>query len=129
MGYLHFSGFVARKKEWGSIQPRLNARYLLDGGVALKAGFSTMRQYIHLLTNENIGLPTDLWLPTTSKVAPEKSWQAAIGAAKTIGKNYEISLEAYWKEMDGVIAFREGSSFFEFTDWESRITQGREPGC
>ena len=69
-------------------------------------------------------LPTDLWLPTTSKVKPEKSWQAALGGAKTFRDEYEVSIEAYYKKMDGVIAFREGGSFFQFTNWEDRITQG-----
>lgn len=123
-GGLHFSGFAVKKKAWGSIQPRINARWLLDGGYAVKAGFSTMRQYIHLLTNENIGLPTDLWLPTTAKIRPEKSWQAAVGAAKTFRNEYEVSVEAYYKKMDGVIGFQEGASFFQFTNWEDRITQG-----
>lgn len=65
----------------------------------VKAGFSTMRQYIHLLTNETIGLPTDLWLPTTERVKPQDAWQAAIGTAKTLGKDYEFSVEVYYKEM------------------------------
>ena len=34
------------------------------------------------LSFEGIGLPTDLWLPTTARIQPQESWQAAIGAAK-----------------------------------------------
>lgn len=123
-GGLHFSGFVPKGKSYGSVQPRFNIRYLLDGGYSLKGAFSTMRQYIHLLTNETIGLPTDLWLPTTAIVKPQDSWQAAIGAAKTVGQDYEVSIEAYYKEMKNVISFREGASLFEFSDWQTRVTQG-----
>jgi hypothetical protein len=122
---MHFSGFTPKGKTYVSAQPRINARYLIDGGWALKGGFSTMRQYIHLLTNESIGLPTDLWLPATDKVRPQDAWQVAVGAAKTFGKNYECSVELYYKEMDNVIAFKEGSSLFQFSDWETRVTQGR----
>ncbi|MFN0213795.1 MAG: TonB-dependent receptor [Saprospiraceae bacterium] len=121
---LHFSGFVQSDKPYFSVQPRLNARYLFGQGWSLKAGFSTMRQYIHLLTNETIGLPTDLWLPTTKSVKPQDAWQAALGAAKTFGKDYECSVELYYKEMKNVIAFREGSSLFQFQNWESRVAQG-----
>ncbi|HOY07783.1 MAG TPA: TonB-dependent receptor plug domain-containing protein [Saprospiraceae bacterium] len=122
---LHFSGFALAGKPYFSLQPRLNARYLLDGGWSVKAGFSTMRQYIHLLTNETIGLPTDLWLPTTKRVKPQDSWQAAVGTAKTLGKDYEFSVELYYKEMNNVIAFREGSSLLQFEGWEDRVSQGR----
>lgn len=123
-GGLHFSGFVLDDKPYFSLQPRLNARYLFDRGWSLKAGFSTMRQYIHLLTNETIGLPTDLWLPTTKRIKPQDSWQAALGTAKTIGQDYEFSVEVYYKEMKNVIAFREGSSLLQFQGWEDRVSQG-----
>lgn len=121
---LHLSGFLLKNNPYFSLQPRLNARYLLDKGWALKGAFSTMRQYIHLLTNETIGLPTDLWLPTTGIVKPQDSWQTALGAAKTIGNEYEFSAEVYYKEMKNVIAFREGASLFQFDDWQGRVSQG-----
>lgn len=121
---IHISSFLVKDNPYLSVQPRLNVRYLLNKGWALKGAFSTMRQYIHLLTNETIGLPTDLWLPTTAAVKPQDSWQAALGLAKTIGKDYEFSAEAYYKEMKNVIAFREGASLFQFDDWQSRVEQG-----
>ena len=121
---IHISSFLVKDNPYLSVQPRLNMRYLLNKGWALKGAFSTMRQYIHLLTNETIGLPTDLWLPTTAVVKPQDSWQAALGLAKTIGKDYEFSAEAYYKEMKNVIAFREGASLFQFDDWQSRVEQG-----
>jgi len=121
---LHLSGFVPDGKSYFSLQPRFNARYLFDRGWSAKASFSTMRQYIHLLTNETIGLPTDLWLPSTARIRPQDAWQAAIGAAKTLGKEYEFSAEVYYKEMRNVIAFREGASAFQFQGWENRVAQG-----
>lgn len=122
---LHFSGFALKNKPYFSLQPRFNARYLFDGNWSMKAAFSTMQQYIHLLTNETIGLPTDLWLPSTQKIKPQRSWQAALGAAKTISRGYECSIEVFYKEMDNVIAFNEGASAFQFQGWEDRVSQGK----
>jgi hypothetical protein len=122
---LHYGGFFTEGgKHYGSLQPRFNARYLLDKGWAIKTAFSTMQQNIHLLTNETIGLPTDLWLPSTDVIKPQTSWQVATGVAKTFGKDYEFSVEAYYKEMDNVIVFKEGASLFSFRNWEDRVTQG-----
>ncbi len=121
---IHVSGFNVRGKNYASFQPRIGLRYLLDSGLAIKASYSQMRQYIQLLTNEGIGLPTDLWLPSTDKVLPQDSWQAAIGVAKTVKKDYEVSFEAYYKEMSNLTAYKEGSSFFQLGPWEDRITQG-----
>ncbi|MBK8392204.1 MAG: hypothetical protein IPL23_24370 [Saprospiraceae bacterium] len=63
----------------------------------MKASFATMRQYINLLSFEGIGLPTDLWVPSTAKIKPQDSWQAAFGTAKTINDSYELSVEVYYK--------------------------------
>jgi hypothetical protein len=122
---LHFSGFSVKNKPYFSLQPRFNARYLFDKGFSAKVAFSTMQQYIHLLTNETIGLPTDLWLPSTQKIAPQRSWQAAVGGAKTLSSAYECSVEVFYKEMKNVIAFNEGASAFEFQGWEDRVSQGK----
>lgn len=121
---VHFSTFSLKDKTFASLQPRIGLRYLMDNGLALKASYSQMRQYVQLLTNEGIGLPTDLWLPSTKNVLPQDSWQVALGAAKTIREKYEFSLEGYYKEMTNLTAYKEGASFFQLDNWEERITQG-----
>ena len=47
--------------------------YLINENLSVKASYAQMQQYIHLLTNGTIGLPTDLWVPSTSQVKPEDS--------------------------------------------------------
>jgi outer membrane receptor for ferrienterochelin and colicin len=76
---LHFSAFGVEQKWYGSMQPRISFHYSVNNTTALKASFVTMRQYINLLTNERIGLPTDLWVPSTKRIMPQFSWQAALG--------------------------------------------------
>jgi len=121
---LHASAFHVDGKLYNSLQPRISSRYLINDELSVKASFATMRQYIHLLSLEGIGLPTDLWLPTTEKVAPQNSYQFAAGIAKNFGKKYEFSVEGYYKKMENLISYKDGSGLFEFTDWQDRITQG-----
>ena len=121
---LHFSGFSVDGTNYTSLQPRLSSRYLLNENSSIKASFATMRQYIHLLAFEGIGLPTDLWLPTTDRVKPQDAWQVALGYAQGIGDDYELSVEGYFKKMSNVISYKEGSGVFEFSDWEDRVIQG-----
>src|SRR5690606_34312631 len=107
-----------------SLQPRLSSRFLLPDDIALKASFATMRQYLNLLSFDGIGLPTDLWLPTTSRIKPQDSWQAAIGAAKTIHNEYEVSIEMFYKKMQKLLSYKDGSGIFQTDDWQNRVTQG-----
>lgn len=122
---LHYSLYLVGEQDYQSIQPRISANFRLPGDVALKASYATMQQYLQFLTSESIGLPWDQWLPTTSRVKPQQSWQAAIGLAKTFGNDYEVSLEGYYKEMDNVTAFKEGSGQFSLLPWEELVTQGQ----
>lgn len=123
---LHLSGFAVDKKFYSSLQPRLGLRYLLNNDLSIKASFSTMQQYINLLTSESLSLPTDLWVPSTGKVKPQSSWQAALGIAKTLNNEYEISAEAYYKKMKNLVSYKEGASFLLGLEdgWESKVTQG-----
>ncbi len=124
---VHVSGFHVDDRVYASVQPRLATSFLLPGQWALKASYASMRQYIHLLSNSGIGLPTDLWLPSTARVRPQRSWQGAVGLARTLGPNaYDVSVEGYYKSMDGVTEFAEGSNFVGLNrDWENRIVSGR----
>ncbi len=125
---VHASGFSVlgdESKFYYSVQPRLGLRYLLPNDLALKGSFSTMAQFINLLTNESLSLPTDLWVPSTERIKPQTSWQAAIGVAKTLFDQYEFSIEAYYKEMKNVISYREGVDFLGVeNDWQDKVTQG-----
>ncbi|MCO6493012.1 MAG: TonB-dependent receptor, partial [Phaeodactylibacter sp.] len=77
---VHASGFAVDDKFYSSVQPRLGLRYLLGSNWSLKGSFATMTQFINLLTSESFSLPTDLWVPSTARIKPQQSWQAALGA-------------------------------------------------
>ena len=122
---LHFSGFLVSGEQYFSLQPRVSGRYLFPASnSSVKLAFSTMQQNVHLLANEGIGLPTDLWVPATDNILPQKSWQIAAGYAKEIGRSYNLTLEAYYKDMSNVISYGEGEGVFGIDNWEDRVTQG-----
>jgi hypothetical protein len=122
---LHASAFAVQNTFYSSLQPRIGLNYLLNNSVALKASFCTMRQYINLLTNENLGLPSDLWVPSTEKIKPQDAWQAAIGVAKTFADEYEFTVEGYYKQMKNLVAYKPGADYLgENKNWEEKVTQG-----
>ncbi|WP_373524438.1 carboxypeptidase-like regulatory domain-containing protein [Aquiflexum sp.] len=121
----HFSGFLADTKTYTSFQPRIAMRYLLDPTSSLKLSYVQMAQFVHLLTNAGLGLPTDLWVPSTDKIGPQESWQVAAGYFKNLGYGLEFSAEAYYKNMEGVIEYQDGASFLNNAgDWQDKVTSG-----
>jgi len=123
---VHASGFYVKEKFYYNIEPRLSLRYLIKPNWSVKGAFSMMSQYIHLLANSNIGLPTDLWLPVTDTIKPQKSIQYALGTVYNLNKGIEISIEGFYKQMDNLIAYKEGASFLLANDeWQEKIEIGQ----
>ena len=123
---MHFSLFNVQSTIYTSAQPRLSLRYLLSEDQSVKLSFATMNQYINLLASENVGLPTDIWVPTTAKIKPQASWQIAAGYAFKLTEDLDMTIEGYYKSMDNLVSFREGEGFFDdsLRDWGDRVTQG-----
>lgn len=123
---IHASAYFVQQTSFYSLQPRLSLNYKFIENYSMKMSIATMKQNLHLLTNSGAGFPTDLWVPSTKKVDPENSLQAAIGFVHSINKkniNLEISVEGYYKRMNNLIDFQEGVSFFSPRTWEEKIVK------
>jgi outer membrane receptor for ferrienterochelin and colicin len=126
-GGLHFSMFPVDGKFYSSLQPRLNGRYIFAENWSIKGAVSKMTQYIVLLSNSGIGLPTDLWLPVTKNIKPQDSWQFAAGIFHDLKYNIEVGIEGYYKTMTNLIEYKEGSSFMTASiseSWETEVESG-----
>jgi hypothetical protein len=130
---LRFSYFVAENKSYYNPEPRISLAWRPVTDVALKASYASMNQYIHLLSNTGISLPTDLWVPVTDRVKPQSSRQIALGVVRDVVKHdLALSLEGYYKWMDNVLGYKEGASFLPLMDpsdvsapqWEDNVTAG-----
>lgn len=115
-----------------SIEPRISVRALVNDNFSIKASYAQMSQYLHFLTSSTIGLPTDLWLPATKNIPPEHSWQAALGGVLNLENGWEMSIEFFYKEMSGLIEYKEGESFFNSSSadtsnrsWENKVEIGK----
>ena len=123
---LDYSTFTVGRKFYHSLEPRLSSRVLLTDNLSLKAGYAYMTQYVHLLSNSSISLPTDLWVPATENIVPEHAHQIAAGGYYEWTGLCDLSAEVYYKHMDNLLEYREGSSFMMgTTSWEEKVAMGR----
>jgi len=122
---LRYSLYSVGSKTYHSLEPRVSMRILVNDDLSFKAAYTEMSQYIHLLSNSNISLPTDLWVPVTADIAPMRSRQAAAGAFYS-WNTFDFSVEGYYKTMDNVLEYRDGASFLgSTTGWEQKVACGR----
>ena len=123
---IHFSMFLVKNNTYKSLQPRFSLNYLLKENLSLKASYAKMSQYLHLLTNGTIGLPTDLWVPVTDSVPPIEANQLALGLAYTFNNTYEFSIEGYYKTLNNLIEYKDGASFMgDSENWDDKIEIGK----
>ena len=86
---------------------RLSARYAFNDDFSVKAGFNTMRQYIHKVSNTTIMSPTDTWKLSDANIKPQNGWQLAAGAYyNTPGQVLELSVEGYYKKLNDYLDYR-----------------------
>src|SRR5258706_1949063 len=132
---VHISSFFVQGIYYLDPQLRMTFEYQPNSKIAFNIGYSRMTQYLHNLTSSSIGLPTDLWVPTTSHVSPELSDQYAISSRWKPADNFTIDLSAYIKDMRNLINYQEGASFLlpegtlsssivDAGNWEKKVTVG-----
>ena len=122
---LRFSLFNVQGKTHTGLEPRVSLRWLLDDNLSFKASYSRMNQYVHLISNSFISLPTDAWMPVTRKLKPLISDQVSAGFYYNLNKEYNFSVEGYYKTLDNLLEYRDGHTFTpSFVNWEDKLTAG-----
>ncbi len=106
-------------------EPRFAARYALGKDQALKVSYSRMSQYMHRISNSAISTPTDVWYPVTDSIRPQSSHQVSVAWQRFFPQQkLYASVEGYYKTMDNLIGYEEGTNLFFNTDFESKLNQG-----
>ncbi len=118
------SGFTSDGATYLSPEPRLALRYLLNEKLALKASYARMSQFVHLISNSAISLPTDVWYPSTANVKPQTSDQVALGWSWELGKDFVFTNEYYYKWLGNQIDFKDHAQLFANNNLEGEFTFG-----
>jgi hypothetical protein len=106
-------------------EPRLALNYVLSDKSSVKASYNKMSQYLHLMSNSTSGQPTDTWMPSSTNIKPLAVNQVAVGYFRNFYDNqYEFSLETYYKKMQNVTDYKDGTDIMLNEDIESYVLQG-----
>lgn len=124
---LRLATFTTDGKTYPAIEPRISVSKQLDKGWRVKADYTLMHQYVHKLSTSPIAKPGDLWVSVTGNVKPMEAHQWAVGVSNDqLFSGWNFGMEAYWKEMNHVLEFHDGSMFTGNTrDWQQHVSEGR----
>ena len=102
--------FYVAKTHYVYPEPRIAGVFKIKEDLAVKAAFSVVNQFMHLLQNSSTNLPTDIWIPADDKILPQRAYMGSIGIVKDfINQKFFISLEGYYKSMRNIQGYKEGN--------------------
>lgn len=106
-------------------EPRFSINYALTDRIFLKAAYAEGNQFLHLIVRNDVVLPTDMWFPSTPKVKPTFAKQTIAGIEwNSDDKEYQISVEAYYKPFENLYEYSDTSTFTFEGDIENQLTAG-----
>lgn len=123
---LRWSGLAVEGTFYQSIQPRFDLSWRPWRRLQINTGFSYNQQYLHLLSTSGVGLPTDIWIPSTQQIRPEEARQVSLGFKSLWANNFEFGIEGYYKKMDHLLEYTENASFnfINSRNFENNIVTG-----
>lgn len=125
VGGLRFSGFTNDGTNYLNLEPRFNARWNPSATTTLRVSYARMNQYLHLVSNSGIALPTDVWYPSTEKVKPQRSDQVAVGGSVLLGGQFYLTNEYFYKRLDNQVDFVDGAEIFANENLEDEFAIGK----
>ena len=120
------SAYVTNDQKYLSFEPRVHIKQRLGKRAEIHGSFSMMQQNLHLLTTTGLGLPTDLWVPSTEKIRPQSAIQGSLGFGFKTDNNWGFKLEGYYKKMNNIIEFQSFGSLIDINskNWENNVVVG-----
>lgn len=103
---------------------RLNIKHKFAKGIWTRIGATRTWQFFHLLNNLSLGLPSDLWVPSTVNLKPAQCDQFSLGLSKS-KKDWQFGSEIFYKYMKNLLEYRDNASYLTSAiNWEEAVTQG-----
>ncbi|MFV1449484.1 TonB-dependent receptor [Maribacter sp. HS] len=111
----HFSNF----------EPRASLSYTLNHSSSIKASYTRLAQYLHLLSNTSSPTPLDVWTPSGPFTKPQLLDQYAFGYFKNINDgNFSLETEVFYKDVQNRIDYIDGANLIANNAIEQVILNG-----
>jgi hypothetical protein len=104
-------------------QPKLFSLFNLTKKSQLRIGYSITNQFIHLIPNNNLGLPIDIWLPVSNALKPISANQFICKLAHNYSHG-NFSIGFFDKRFRHIAEYNLNTPNLYSQNWEANINQG-----
>jgi len=123
---LRLSGYISGSARYFRPEPRFSVGYSITEKDAIHLSYSIMQQYNHALTRNEQFVTNTIWVPSTSKIKPQRSEQLSLGYISILGDaDYQFETYIYQKrKRDLVHYFISGENKFLYHNWQDYLLSG-----
>lgn len=122
---LRFDAYFVEKRVYPALQPRIAISYQLNDRFTAKGSYSRSFQALHLLSHTSSGAPSDMWVPSTSQIAPSHADEVVAGFTYSLNDDMLITVESFARRMSNLIMYGEGTSYaINRTGWQDMVEVG-----
>ncbi|UJH67634.1 TonB-dependent receptor [Allomuricauda sp. SCSIO 65647] len=112
-------------KTFFNFEPRVSAAYTINENSSVKASYTRLAQYLHLLSNTSSPTPLDVWTPSGPFIEPQLLDQYALGYFRNINNgDYTLELEGFYKDIQNRIDYIDGADLIANDAIEQVILNG-----
>ncbi len=109
-----------------NLEPRISMALTLNSDNSIKASYTRMSQYLHLLSNTSSPTPLDVWTPSGPFVKPQLLDQYAFGYFRNINNSdYSLETEVFYKDIQNRIDYINGANLIANEAIEQVILNGK----
>lgn len=112
-------------KSFFNLEPRISMSYTFKENNSIKASYTRLAQYLHLISNTNSPTPLDVWTPSGPFVEPQLLDQYAFGYFRNIQEGaYSLEAETFYKTIQNRIDYIDGANLIANDAIEQVILNG-----
>jgi hypothetical protein len=113
-------------KSFFNLEPRVSMSYTFKENNSIKASYTRLAQYLHLLSNTSSPTPLDVWTPSGPFVEPQLLDQYAMGYFRNIKSGaYTLETEVFYKDIQNRIDYIDGANLIANNAIEQVILNGQ----
>lgn len=110
---------------FNNLEPRISLAYTINNNSSIKASYTRLAQYLHLLSNTSSPTPLDVWTPSGSFIKPQLLDQYALGYFKNFKEgDYSFETEVFYKDIQNRIDYIDGANLIANDAIETVILNG-----
>ena len=106
------------------LEPRFSIKYT-SGKNRFSLSYDRTVKFLHLLANSSVGMPTDIWWPSSRNIKPQFADIYAASYDRYATDWLDMHFSLFYKSLQNVVDFKDNAKLFVNKYVESQLLQGR----